>query len=163
MRTAFVLTALVGFASADACLAQGPSFRPGPGGGSFGQGGIGNTPAVSPYMNLFRRGSSVAVNYYGLVRPALDFQGAINNLQQQVTDMPAPGTGSGNMDGMNPLLTGSRSRFMNTGNYFLSGVPMGNRTGGFGSGGGSGSITIVNSPSNAPAGGSTPATTTQRR
>jgi hypothetical protein len=61
-------------------------------------------PAYSPYLNLTRPGS-VANNYYGLVRPDIDFRNSLNNLQQQYTglnqainnptavDSPFPGTG----------------------------------------------------------------------
>jgi hypothetical protein len=31
-------------------------------------------PAVSPYINLLRRGTNPAINYYGLVRPIVDQQ-----------------------------------------------------------------------------------------
>src|SRR5215468_11203741 len=45
------------------------------------------TPVVSPYLNLFRNGADPAVNYYGLVRPQMDFASGLQNLQQQVTDL----------------------------------------------------------------------------
>ena len=42
-----------------------------------------NNPPVSPYLNLLRRDSSVANNYFNLVRPEQEFrQGIINNNQQ---------------------------------------------------------------------------------
>jgi hypothetical protein len=111
--------------------AQGPQFRPGPfGGGYGGYNPQGNGPAVSPYLNLLRSGSSQAVNYYGLVRPAIDTQNSINNLQQQVTELPAPGTGMGGATDFGPLVTGgSRIRFMSTGYYFMSGIQPGNLSG----------------------------------
>ncbi|MCE9531517.1 MAG: hypothetical protein K8T89_10410 [Planctomycetes bacterium] len=154
MHTAFPLTAIGSLLLlASSSFAQGPSFRPGPGGTS----GVGPTsPAVSPYLNLNRRGSSVAVNYYGLVRPAIDFQNSLNTLQQQVTDLPTPGTGGLGTDQFSPLLTGNRPRYLNTGNYFLSNVSSGFGRGGGGSGGGSGPIVVFNQQqSSQSTGGST--------
>jgi hypothetical protein len=40
-------------------------------------------PVVSPYINLNRQGSSPGVNYYGIVRPELNYQNSINQLQVQ--------------------------------------------------------------------------------
>jgi hypothetical protein len=142
MRKALFLTAVVVYlGTIDRAHAQGPAFRPGPGGGNFGQANNpAFNPAVSPYMNLYRRGSSIAVNYYGLVRPAIDVRGAVQNLQSEINDLPGPGTGGAGTDATNVYLTGSRTRFMTTGNYFLSGVPLGintGRTGGVVGGGGS--------------------------
>ena len=42
-------------------------------------------PAVSPYINLLRRDNPAYLNYYGLVRPEVEFRNSINLLQQQVT------------------------------------------------------------------------------
>lgn len=44
-------------------------------------GAAGANPAVSPYLNLLRRDSPEYLNYFGLVRPQLDFSGAIQQLQ----------------------------------------------------------------------------------
>jgi len=132
--------------------AQGPQFRPGPSGAGGGTANPSNSPSVSPYINLLRGGSQ-ALNYYGLVRPAVDFQSSISNLQQDVNDLPAPGTGLGGQGGLAPLITGgNRVRFLNTGNYFLSGIQPGNLAGrNFGSGGmggrGGGNTFIVNTQS----------------
>jgi hypothetical protein len=41
-----------------------------------------SSPAYSPYLNLLRPGNS-AINYYGLVRPQIDFQNQVGALQQQ--------------------------------------------------------------------------------
>jgi len=136
----FALMAMGGIDVASA-TAQGPMFRPGPG-GSGGYSPYGQSPSVSPYLNLLRPGSSTAINYYGLVRPAIDFQNAINTLEQQVTNLPLAGTGGPGSDNLSPLFTGNRPRFMNTGNYFLSGVPTGYNRGGMG--GGNGGIIVVN-------------------
>ncbi len=69
-------------------------------------------PAVSPYINILRGGSSPAINYYGLVRPEITFgnslyqlgvqqnalQGQQNNQQTALaafTTLPATGHTSG--------------------------------------------------------------------
>lgn len=41
------------------------------------------TPAVSPYLSLFRQGTPPAVSYFNIVRPQIDFNSSIMNLQQQ--------------------------------------------------------------------------------
>ncbi|MCI0461936.1 MAG: hypothetical protein L0Z62_33710 [Gemmataceae bacterium] len=42
-------------------------------------------PTVSPYLNLTRRDSNPAINYYNLVRPEFAFRKAIGQLEQQST------------------------------------------------------------------------------
>jgi hypothetical protein len=42
------------------------------------------TPSVSPYLNLLRQGSPQAINYYNLVRPQIEFNNSIQQLNQQV-------------------------------------------------------------------------------
>jgi len=42
------------------------------------------TPTVSPYLNLLRQGSPQAINYYNLVRPQVEFNNSIQQLNQQV-------------------------------------------------------------------------------
>jgi hypothetical protein len=49
-----------------------------------GLGNPANRPAVSPYINLLRGGSSGGVNYYGLVRPEIEFRSGIQRNQQQI-------------------------------------------------------------------------------
>jgi hypothetical protein len=43
--------------------------------------GAGSRPSFSPYLNLLRGGNSTLANYYGLVRPELDFRRANSQLQ----------------------------------------------------------------------------------
>jgi hypothetical protein len=43
----------------------------------------GGRSPFSPYLNLLRRGNSTAFNYYGLVRPELEFRGADSQFRQQ--------------------------------------------------------------------------------
>jgi hypothetical protein len=47
------------------------------------------SPPVSPYINLLRPGQSPAINYYGIVRPTVNFQNSIAGLQQQETQTNA--------------------------------------------------------------------------
>jgi len=44
-------------------------------------------PAYSPYLNLLRQGNP-AINYYGLVRPQIDFRNQIQGLQQLTAAAP---------------------------------------------------------------------------
>jgi hypothetical protein len=72
-------------------------------------------PAVSPYLNLLRPGNSAGVNYYGLVKPQVEFRNNIQALQQQVTNNQTAIT-----DLTNATLptTGHSTTFLNTGGYF---------------------------------------------
>src|SRR5438105_2383706 len=47
----------------------------------------GNRPAYSPYLNLLRRDNPLgaAGNYYGLVRPEINFRNSIGQLETQQT------------------------------------------------------------------------------
>jgi hypothetical protein len=104
-------------------------------GSPFGQGGGGRRPAtlgapgfgqsgatISPYLNLLRsnnNNTSVVANYYGFVRPAQEFNNALQGLQQQITAESVTGdiqTGGG----MGVPITGNRVRFQNLGGYFQS-------------------------------------------
>jgi hypothetical protein len=49
--------------------------------------GVGGRSPFSPYLNLLRRGNSTAFNYYGLVRPELEFRGADNQFRQQFSQV----------------------------------------------------------------------------
>jgi len=82
-------------------------------------------PAFSPYLNLLRGGGSPALNYYGLVRPEMQFRQSIQNLsgdvamnQQMVDSLGAQMIGQS--------ATGHATQFMNLGGYFMnSGSSMG--------------------------------------
>ena len=89
--------------------------------GSPLSGGIGTAPAsagFSPYLNLARGGNSAAVNYYGIVRPQINMQAQLQNLQQQQTS----GAASFEPDdpSMPGLVVGTRVRFLSTSGYFLN-------------------------------------------
>ena len=105
--------AIVASLSAGVASAQ-PSPPPVPGGGGYTR-----PPAFSPYLNLLRRGNSPALNYYGLVRPELEFRSSIGNIansvsqnQQAIGNLAASGTLVGP--------TGHPTQFMNLGGYFMS-------------------------------------------
>jgi hypothetical protein len=46
-----------------------------------------NRPTFSPYLNLNRPGAIPAINYYGLVRPQVTYNSAIQQLQQSTLDL----------------------------------------------------------------------------
>jgi hypothetical protein len=100
------LALLIGW-SASASQAQ-PIYR-----GSAGS--IGR-PAYSPYLNLLR-GGDPGVNYYGLVRPEIDFRNSVQNLQQQITQgFNATNQAIDQVTGL--PLTGHGVVFLNTSHYF---------------------------------------------
>ena len=111
------------------------------GGGNNPQG---NSPTISPYINLLR-GGNVGLNYYGLVRPQQDFamqnqqlgQGLQSLQMQQGSQMEMSSRGYGYSQlGM----TGHPVIFNSFGNGQFSGgyTGFGNSGGGFGGGGFSG-------------------------
>ena len=75
-----------------------------------------NTPPVSPYLNLLRPGTSPGINYYGLVRPQIDFQNSVQALQSQFGyAQQAAGLQTGD-----PGTTGHPVYFLNYSAYFLN-------------------------------------------
>jgi hypothetical protein len=91
-------------------------------------------PAYSPYLNLLRSGNSAGVNYYGLVRPEIQFRQSIQNLSTQV-DANAQAIGNLATTGNGQSATGHSTQFMNLGGYFL-----GNSGGGMSGGSRAGTI-----------------------
>jgi hypothetical protein len=73
------------------------------------------TTGLSPYLNLLRGGNQ-AVNYYGLVRPELQAQASIQQLQEAVArpqvSVVAPPTNQVQS------VTGHTTRFMQYSQYF---------------------------------------------
>jgi len=51
--------------------------------GSYSAPVVNPHPVISPYLNLNRTGTATSINYFGLVRPQMDNQRAIQQLQQQ--------------------------------------------------------------------------------
>ena len=63
MNSRAMSTVLAALAMSAAASAQTPYFQESP-----------RRPAFSPYLNLTRSGGGLAQNYYGLVRPELEFR-----------------------------------------------------------------------------------------
>jgi hypothetical protein len=111
MKTLWILTAafigLLAF-STGRLSAQVPVVRP-----------PGTLPPVySPFLNLQRNNNPAYLNYYGLVRPEIQFGNSIYGLQQGVA---ANAAGISGLDAATGLpLTGHPTFFMNTSHYFLN-------------------------------------------
>ena len=81
-----------------------------------------DTPAVSPYLNLIPgRTFSPTLNYFGTVRPQLEFRRnerrlnqSISNLQKEVRAQRVEGQKASSFLGV----TGHRTAFHNYGSYF---------------------------------------------
>jgi hypothetical protein len=84
------------------------------------------SPPVSPYLNLLRRGSDPAINYYGIVRPQIDFRNSLEGLQQQVTGLDAAAGQDSQAGALGP--TGHPVQFFNYSHYF-SGIAGAGRAG----------------------------------
>ena len=80
-------------------------------------------PPYSPYLNLLRNGNSAAVNYYGLVRPEIDYRNNLNQINRDVTGLRRD---VGNLrqdvqDGSSTVPgTGHGVSFLNTRGYFFN-------------------------------------------
>jgi hypothetical protein len=74
-------------------------------------------PTYSPYLNLARPGNA-AVNYYGLVRPELEFRAAIGSMRQQLgtlaQEVAAP------EEPLTMPATGHPVQFLNYSRYFMN-------------------------------------------
>src|SRR5262245_52854272 len=75
-------------------------------------------PAVSPYINLVRPDASAGVNYYGIVRPELEFRGNIRQLQQRQAELGTELVSQQQPSALPP--TGHPVQFGNEGNYFFT-------------------------------------------
>ncbi len=107
--------ALLAWAATGEAQGQTPAARPGTVPTS--------PPPISPYLNLLRRGTIPAVNYYGLVRPQVEFRNSLQHLQQQVSEVAAP---AAEAEAGPPLpATGHPVQFMNHARYFQN---LGSRT-----------------------------------
>jgi len=119
MNRLFLLTALIGgLMVAGEARAQPPAPRP--------LGGAG-TPPVSPYLNLLRGGTNPGINYYGIVRPEMAFQNAIQGMQGQLWQTQQ----ALNQQSASWETTGHPVSFMNHGSYFMTtGIPARGSAGG---------------------------------
>jgi hypothetical protein len=85
-------------------------------------------PAFSPYLNLARGGTNPGINYFGIVRPQLETQAEIQQLQFAAmggANVPATGTQTANV-----VNTGTGSGFQTQGRFFMTAGRPGSRTGG---------------------------------
>jgi hypothetical protein len=79
-------------------------------------------PAISPYINLGEGGN--AFNYYGLVKPQIDANKALTDLQQNMLLLNPDGSAKGPLAAQNPaaamtgLQTGHPATFFNYGHYY---------------------------------------------
>jgi hypothetical protein len=89
-----------------------------------------SSPAYSPYLNLLRPGNT-ANNYYGLVRPQLDFQNQVSTLQQQYGALNQTVNGQPADQQLALPATGHGAVFMNYGRYYpgMAGGRAGGRPG----------------------------------
>ena len=121
------LTAAAALVLASGGLAQ---YRPGY------PGGYQPPPTVSPYLGL-RAGGNPAINYYSIVRPQIEFRGALYGLQQQQSLDAA-----GNVDPTQPLApgpTGHPAYFDNLSHFYFNNPASGQAGhGGVGAAGGAG-------------------------
>src|SRR5262249_11066063 len=86
-------------------------------------------PPVSPYLNLARRDVNPAINYYGLVRPQLEFRNALQRGANQGPGLEQQGTSGSDFTGDIPA-TGQRGQFQTHGKYFFNaGVGVAGTTG----------------------------------
>jgi hypothetical protein len=98
------------------------------------------TPALSPYINLLR-GGDPSLNYFGLVRPQINFQNSLLGVQQQVNTLTGDLAGEGEIGVLGP--TGHPAAFMNYSHYYGLGALSASGTsrlsrGGAGAAGGAG-------------------------
>jgi hypothetical protein len=77
-----------------------------------------NRPAFSPYLNLLRRDAPLVTQYYGLVRPQINFQNSIQQLDAQQAQTSAQQTAFENILTLPP--TGHAARFMTQSAYFMT-------------------------------------------
>jgi hypothetical protein len=74
-------------------------------------------PALSPYLNLFRRDTLPAINYYGIVRPQFETNASLQQLQEQSLQTRQEVTAEA--ERFAPT-TGHPVQFQNQGPYFLT-------------------------------------------
>jgi len=74
-------------------------------------------PGVSPYLNMLRPGANPAINYYGLVKPQMNTNQSIQELQHYTFGLNS--ANQANAEDPNRMSnTGHAVQFFNYGNYF---------------------------------------------
>jgi hypothetical protein len=93
---------------------------PVPGGPSPGVLAPQSRPSFAPYLNLTNRNVDPAVTYYGIVRPQITTNNAVQALQQQAAASAMQAAEK--QPAVDPGLpvTGQPTYFLNTGGYFLN-------------------------------------------
>jgi hypothetical protein len=107
LALAAVLTCVAGTAGPAAAQAPGPRTVQLPPG-----------PTVSPFLNLTRRGTLPAINYYGMVRPQLNTYAGLQVLQQGILQSQLVGPAVADVDGV--PTTGRPAGFMTHAPYFMT-------------------------------------------
>jgi len=76
-------------------------------------------PTISPFLNLNRSGVSPGVNYFGIVRPQMENQQAIQQLQQFQKQFPTTQGQTGQLPNEEMAPTGHvAGGFFNYGHYY---------------------------------------------
>ena len=89
--------------------------------GTLGQAPPRTRPTVSPFINLGQGGAGA---FYGIIKPQLDANRSINDLQQGIHRLNPDGSLKGQLDGQNSanalggLQTGHSATFFNYGHYY---------------------------------------------
>jgi len=91
--------------------------------GTLGQAPQRPRPTVSPYVNLGIGGGLNASSYYGIIRPQIETNRSINQLQTGMQLLNADGSLKGALDQTQPnalggMQTGHPATFFNYGHYF---------------------------------------------
>lgn len=79
-----------------------------------------NPPVFSPYLNLARRDSSPAINYFGLVRPQIQARSSLLALQNQLQQENQRQMSGQSVVNPDLPVTGQQTVFLNTGGYFMN-------------------------------------------
>ncbi len=109
--TSLVASGLLVLAAAHEAPAQYPgSLAPGYAPNQSG-------PTFSPYLNLLRRDSSPAINYYGLVRPEQQFRSTMQNLANELEQTQADVAGGAGQP-QTLTQTGHPIQFFNLSHYY---------------------------------------------
>jgi hypothetical protein len=112
---ALLASTVLGVGTLLAQAPQGGYAPPPPPGGAY----YSRPPAFSPYLNLLRGGGSATLNYYGLVRPEMQFRQSIQNLSGDVA-MNQQMLGTLGTEVIGLPSTGHPTQFMNLGGYFMN-------------------------------------------